>query len=48
MKPLQPDGVINFVDVEPTLQVEERNLQELGPTEFWKDLPIMELENATT
>lgn len=46
MKPLQTDGKINFVDVGPSLQIEEKLLQELGPKEFWNSLPINELERA--
>lgn len=48
LKPLsQADGDINFIDINTSLQVEEKTVKELGPNDFWNSLPIMELERAT-
>lgn len=46
LKPLEIDGGINFMDIGNSLEIEEKVLEELGPQEFWKSLPIMELQRA--
>lgn len=47
VKPLQTNSAnINFVNIDTSLQIQEMEVHELAPNEFWKSLPIMELERV--
>lgn len=48
LKPVQNNSDISFLEIGPTLQIEEKVVQKFGPNEFWNSLPIMELEHVVT